>query len=204
MHHPLTLRLLYERMAAVAGVLDAAVALGDDVDAMAEETAQVADPLVEDPAAGIGIGVVAKQQRMAAAHAGIFGVPVSPADFLVGVVAEEAGQGMTDPHLALVILEYRLTASRAGAAVGHECFVVDRMAPGQTEQLAQHVTCPLAIEGAGRAQTGSRAAVAGMADAEASADGCRSGYRDEQGAGLHPAPLGSFLKSELVRYGRVK
>ena len=29
-------------------------------------------------------------------------------------------------------------------------------------------------------------------------------YRAEQGVGFHPAAPGNFLKSELVRYGRVK
>ena len=123
---------------AVAGVLGAAIALGDGMDVVPEQPAQIADALGEDAAAGIRIGADAEQQRVATADARVLSMPVPLHHLFIGVVAEEAGQRVPDVNRALVVVQECPAAPGARPAAVQECIVVNRVAPEQAEQLGQH------------------------------------------------------------------
>ena len=80
---------LEESMVAVAGELMKTVAVGDKVDVVPEQPAQVADLLVEDGEVAIGITVCPKEQRVAALHAYVLGMPIALSEFSILVMAEE-------------------------------------------------------------------------------------------------------------------
>jgi len=86
----LTGRATNECVAAVAGILGPATALSDTMDAVTEEAAQIAHTLLEDAAIGIRVAIERKEQRMAASHAGVLRVTVTPHHRLVGVIDEKA------------------------------------------------------------------------------------------------------------------
>jgi hypothetical protein len=162
------LRLMYEAVAAVAGVFGASVALGNGVNAVAEQAAQVADLLGEAVALPVRIGVAPEQQWMPAADTGVFGVSVAAADHPIRVVTQEAGQCVADAHLPAVVAEHRRAAPGAAAALAGERLVVHRVSPDGAPQSSQHgcssLSClperlggvPSYQEGADRGRNGSR------------------------------------------------
>jgi hypothetical protein len=81
---------LEESMAAVAGELMKTVAVGDKVDVVPEPPAQVADLPAEDGRVAIEITVCAKEQRVAALHAYVLGMPIALSEFSISVMAEDA------------------------------------------------------------------------------------------------------------------
>jgi hypothetical protein len=132
------LRLVHEAVAAVAGVFGAAIPFGHCVHAMAEQPAQVPDLLREAVAPLIRIGVAPEQQWMPAPDARVFGVAVPPTDLLIGVVAQEARQGVTDPDRFPIVAKHRHAAPGAVASRAGERPVVDRVSPDRTPEPDEH------------------------------------------------------------------
>jgi hypothetical protein len=127
-----------EAVAAVAGVLDAAVPLAHPMHAMSEESAGVADSLLESIPRAVRVRVERKQQRMTALDAPVFGVTVPNANRFIGMVAEEARQRVADAHWGRVVAKNRLSTACAGAAFRDELAVINRVAPDETDQTRRH------------------------------------------------------------------
>ena len=134
----LRLGVLHERVAAAARVFRAAAPLGDAMHAMAEEPAEVAHLFVEDAAGRIRIGILRKQERVAAADAGVFGVAVPLSDALVGVVDEEAPERVANAHHGAVIAQHRTAAARACPLTLLIHLVLHRVSPDPARESRQH------------------------------------------------------------------
>src|SRR5688572_22456637 len=112
---------LEKRVAAVACELAIAVAIADHVHVVTEQSAEVADFLVENSRVPVRIRVGAKQQRVAALHADVLRVPVALDEFRIRVMAEKARQRMADVRRRAVLAEVLRTAPALWCAVwGHE------------------------------------------------------------------------------------
>ena len=96
-------RLMDEAVPAMAGVLDAAVALTHSMHVMSEETTRVADTLLEPVPLAVRVCVEREQQRMAASDARVFHVAVTGADRLIRVVAEEARHRVADSRRGRIV-----------------------------------------------------------------------------------------------------
>jgi hypothetical protein len=120
-----------------------------------EQPAQIADSLVESARGAEGIRVAWKQQRMAALHAGVFHVAIASADRLVGVVAQETRERVTDSHRRETVGQTVRAASRACSISFNKQPVVDGVPPDAADQACDHSFTPPALEGAEYAPIGS-------------------------------------------------
>jgi len=130
-------RLLQESVAAEAGVLLEPVARRDVARAMAEQAAQVAHLLLERRRRRIRIALRIEQQWMPALGADIFVTAVAIGELLVIVLAEEAGQGVTNASDGTIFREVFGSAPAAPRTTVRllENVVVDVMAPQETRQF---------------------------------------------------------------------
>src|SRR5688572_18813389 len=134
----LAVRLMDEAVAAVAGILDATIALRHAMHVVAEQTAEIPDAFLEAVPRVVWIGVQRKQQRMSASHAGVFHVSVARADRFVRVMAQETRQRVPDAHRRGVVAQQLLAAARAVASLVDEYVVIDRVAPDEADQPGRH------------------------------------------------------------------
>jgi hypothetical protein len=116
---------------AEAGVFLEAVACRDVARAMAEQAAEVAHLLLERRRRCIRIVLRLEQQRMPALCAHVFVTAVAIGELLVVVLAEEAGQRVTDPRDRAVLGQvFGAAPASASRPLGLlEDVVVDVMAP---------------------------------------------------------------------------
>ena len=124
-------RGLQETVAAVARVLDEAVARGDCRDAVAEKTAGVADFLREPLAARKLVGSGWEDEGMPATHAHVLVHAVSIRQTHVSVMPEEAGQRMADVGGRAGLLEVLGAASTSPRTPVEppKLLVIDHVAP---------------------------------------------------------------------------
>ena len=87
---------LEKRMPAEARVFLEPVAGGDVADAVAEQSAEIADLLLEGRGVSVGIVALRKQQRVPALRADVFVTAVAIGKLLVVMLAEEARERV--PH----------------------------------------------------------------------------------------------------------
>jgi hypothetical protein len=141
-------------VAAVAREFAIAMAIGNDMNIMAEEPAQVADLLVEEHRLAIRIFLCPKEQRMPALHADVFRMLIAFDEFLVCVVAEKARQRV--PHVGerAVLVEIGRAASTAPLVPGflEKPVIVDFVTPDGTPKLGHDtlldvLTCEKTTEG---------------------------------------------------------
>ena len=117
-------------MTAEAGVFDEAIPRGDPMDAVAEQAAGVANLLVEDVAVRERIRRRREDERMAAPHADVLMMAVTPRQQDVCVMPQEARQRV--PHVrerAVISQVWRAAPAGAAAGVRPEHTVVDRVTP---------------------------------------------------------------------------
>ena len=138
----LRLGVLDERVAAAACVFGTTTPLGHAVHTMAEKPAEIAHLLVEDAAHRIRIGLDRKEQRVAAPHAGVRGVPVPLSHTFIRVVDEKAAERVPHAHHGAVVAEHRAPAPRAGALPLLIDLVLHRVSPDPARQPRQHELCP--------------------------------------------------------------
>jgi hypothetical protein len=85
-----------KRMPASARVLNQPIALRDGDDVVAEESAKIANLLPEQQRVRVRIAVGLEQERVSALNADVLVIAVAGGKALVGVMAEEARQRVTD------------------------------------------------------------------------------------------------------------
>jgi hypothetical protein len=124
-----------EGVAAAAGVFDQAVAVADRVHGVAGQAAQIADALAERGRARVGVASRREEQRVAAADADVFVVPVARIQALVGMAAQEAGERVA--HVCGGAVAGKVDPSAGGAARRRACgaaegVVVHRVAGQET------------------------------------------------------------------------
>jgi predicted phosphodiesterase len=95
-NHRHRLLVLEKRVAAVAGVLDKPVTHRDAVHPVTEQTAEIADFLLELSIRGVGIAVRREYERVSTLDADILVMLVAIGHAHVRMVAEKAGQGMAN------------------------------------------------------------------------------------------------------------
>lgn len=105
-----------EGVATMARELAKAITVHDHVHLMSEETAAVADLLIEHGRIGVGGVVNVEDERVAALHAGVLAMLVSIDHLGVGVVAEEAGQRVPDVSVPVAAMSARLSGRSAPPA----------------------------------------------------------------------------------------
>jgi hypothetical protein len=131
------LDLLQERMTAEAGVLLESVARRDVARAMSEQTAEVADLLLEGRRRRIRIALRIEQQRMPALRADVFVTAVAIGELLVIVLAEKTRQRVTNAGDRAIFGEVfgSATAAPPVTACLLEDVVVNVMAPQETRHF---------------------------------------------------------------------
>jgi hypothetical protein len=140
--HLLAGRMLDKRVAAVTSVLDSAGTLRHRVHRMTEQAAQIPDALLEPIARRVRIASVLEQQRVPAINAGVLRVSVALPRALVSVMAEEAGQRVSDAHHAGIVAQARLPAAGAMTRFLRINAVIDRVTPDPAKRLLQHLHPP--------------------------------------------------------------
>jgi hypothetical protein len=128
---PLTSSSLQERVAAVARVLDEAIARSDRRDTVPEHSARIANFFREAVTAGKPIAVASKDKRVAASHAHVLVRGIAIEQTHVGVVPKEAGKRVADVSGGAVLVQVLDAASAAPGPSGRgsELLVVDNVAP---------------------------------------------------------------------------
>ena len=138
MNHSLRRRTLDERVAAVAGVLSAAMPHGHGVHVVAEQAAEITDAFLKPIASVVRVLFDAEEQRMAASHACVLRMPVAYGDPFIGVMPQEARERMPDANHLIVVTQVCASAAGARASVPPEHAVVDRVSPDGTPNPADH------------------------------------------------------------------
>jgi hypothetical protein len=122
---------------AVAGKLSVPVAIGDHVDVMAEDAAQISDLLIEDRVGAVRIVACLKQKRMTALHADVFVMSIPFGQLRVCMVAKKTRERMPDVRERAVLAQVRRSASALppGPSLVAEPMVIDLMAPDSAPKL---------------------------------------------------------------------
>ena len=121
-------------MATETGVLPKPITSGDVADAVTEQTAEIADLLLEGRRRRIGIVFGFEHQRMPALRAHVFVAAVAIGELLVIVLAEKTRQRVTNPGDRAVLGQVPGAAAAPAPVAGGllEDVVVDVVAPQET------------------------------------------------------------------------
>jgi hypothetical protein len=131
MPDPAGMRFCFQkRMPAVTGMFDKPVAPGHDHGAMSKQAAQIANLFSESIRVPIGIAAVWVDERVPALDAHVFPASVTVGQLRVGVLSEEARQGVTDARQRSVAGEVAgATSTSMGSGVRDEDVIVNVMTP---------------------------------------------------------------------------